>query len=217
MDNCGRSESFSEGHVFGKIILLENLFISWKEFKRGKTKRKDVQKFEMFLEDNLFNLHQELKEKTYKHSDYTSLYVKDPKLRHIHKASVRDRIIHHAVYRILYPLFDKSFIYDSYSCRNNKGTHKAIERLEKFARKVSKNYTRQCFCLKCDIKKFFASIDHKILFDLIKRKINDNNTLWLLGEILNSFDETERERERVKAFRWETSRASFLPMFTWTS
>jgi len=124
--------------------------------------------------------------------------------------------VHHAIYRTVYYIFDKSFIYDSYSCRLKKGTHKAVLRLEKFTRKVSKNYTQPCFALKCDIKKFFASVNHQILFNLIKRKIKDKNTLWLIKEIIQSFN--SRERERVKRFPklvclLVTSPANFLPIF----
>ncbi|MCX6739930.1 MAG: reverse transcriptase/maturase family protein [Candidatus Parcubacteria bacterium] len=187
MDNSRRGESFSRDHNFENIISLANLLISWKEFKRGKTKNPDVQKFAMFLEDNLFELHQELEQKTYKHSNYTDFYLKDPKLRHIHKAQVRDRVLHHAIYRILYPIFDKSFIYDSYSCRNKKGTHNAVLRLEKFCRKISSNYTKSCYCLKCDVRKYFDTIDHKILFKLIKTTVKDENALWLINEIIFSF------------------------------
>ncbi|HDQ23058.1 MAG TPA: hypothetical protein ENN28_03765 [Candidatus Uhrbacteria bacterium] len=187
MNNFGRRKSVDGNHVFEKIISLENLYISWKEFKRGKTKKPDVQKFEMFLEDNLFALHQELKHKTYRHSNYADFYLKDPKLRHIHKAEVRDRVVHHAVYRILYPIFDKNFIYDSYSCRNEKGTHKAVLRLETFDRKASENYTKICYCLKCDIKKFFNSIDHQLLLDFIKKEIADKDAFWLLEVIIKSF------------------------------
>jgi len=196
MDNNGRSKNFCIDHIFEDIISLDNLYISWKEFKRGKIKKRDVQEFEMNLEDNLFNLRDDLVNGTYKHSDYTSFYLKDPKLRHIHKAGVRDRIVHHAIYRILYPIFDKNFIFDSYSCRNDKGTHKAVNRLAEFTRKVSKNYCRACYCLKCDIKKFFISIDHDILLNLSKRKICGQKALWLILEVLESYNETERERER---------------------
>jgi len=107
-------------NLFNKIISLENLFASWKEFRKGKRKKIDVQEFERNLEDSLFALNLELKNKTYRHSDYTSFYVTDPKSRHIHKACVKDRIVHHAIYRILYPMFNPIFIDDSYSCRNKK-------------------------------------------------------------------------------------------------
>ena len=161
-----------------------------------------MQCFERNLEDNLFELHQELKNKTYCHSDYTSFYVTDPKVRHIHKACVRDRIVHHAVYRILYPIFDKSFIFDSYSCRIGKGTHKAVNRMELFVRKASQNYTENCWALKCDVKRFFDSVNHDILFDLIKKKISDSEALNLIWEIISSFNsEIQRERELIVDFR----------------
>ena len=207
-------------NLFEQIISLENLFASWKEFRKGKRKKFDIQIFERNLEDELFKLCTDLKSKTYHHSNYTSFHITDPKLRHIHKAIVRDRIVHHAVYRILYPIFDQAFIYDSYSCRFNKGTHKAIQRLVQFSRKISKNYTRPCWALKLDIKKFFDSVDQEILLKLIKRKISDPNTLGLIENIIQSYDsressltnsasslqaslghERERERERVLRLR----------------
>lgn len=183
--------------IFNKIISLENLFISWEEFKIGKTRKKDVLEFGRHLEDNLFSLHRELKNKTYRHSDYTSFYITDPKLRHIHKAKVKDRIVHHAVHRILYPVFDPTFICDSYSCRLGKGTHKAVRRLEEFTRKVSKNYTGECFVLKCDIRKYFASVDHGILLGLIGKKIKDRDMMKLIGEIVGSFDLRDKSQDVI--------------------
>ncbi len=95
--------------------------------------------------------------------------------------------MHHAVFRILYPIFDKTFIFDSYSCRINKGIHRAINRLNKFFRKASQNNTKICYVLKCDIKKFFDSIDHAILMDLVKQKIKDKNAIWLINKIIESY------------------------------
>jgi len=143
--------------------------------------------FNLFLEDNIFQLYQELKNKAYKHSKYTSFYIKDSKLRHIHKACVKDRVLHHAIFRILYPIFDKLFIFDSYSCRNDKGTHKAINRLQSFCRKESKNNIKTIYILKLDIRKFFDSIDHNILLSLIRKKVKDENAIWLIKTIINSF------------------------------
>ncbi len=99
---------------------MENLFLAWKEFKKGKGSKLDVQEFEFNLEENIFQLQDDLKTKSYRHNPYTSFYVTDPKLRHIHKACVRDRVLRHAIFRILYPIFDRNFIYDSYSCRLGK-------------------------------------------------------------------------------------------------
>lgn len=173
--------------LYQKIISIEHLFQSWDEFKKGKRVKLDVQRFEVNLENNLFKLHQELENKTYKHSSYTAFNIYDPKFRHIHKALVKDRIIHHAIVSIIEPIFDKSFIYDSYSCRENKGTHRAVRKLEYFIRKVSRNYSGKCFVLKLDIKKFFASVDQKILLDLISQKVEDQDLLWLIENILSSF------------------------------
>ncbi len=157
------------------------------EFKKGKRSKKDVQFFERFLEDNLFDLHRRLEAKIYKHSSYTAFNIYDPKFRHIHKAKVADRIMHHAIVSIIEPIFDKTFIYDSYSCRKEKGTHKAVKRLFYFVRKVSRNYTGDCFALKLDIRKFFENVDHQILLNQIKKRIGDDDLLWLLKNILQSF------------------------------
>ncbi|MBI2599763.1 group II intron reverse transcriptase domain-containing protein [Candidatus Daviesbacteria bacterium] len=137
--------------------------------------------------DNIIELHQELAKKIYKHGSYYAFKINDPKPRDIHKATVRDRIIHHAIYRILYPYFDKKFIYDSYSCRNDKGTHKALNRFRDLARKVSQNHTQTVWILKGDIRKFFATINHIILKNTLKRHIIDEDIMWLLGQVVDSF------------------------------
>ncbi|MFH1308655.1 MAG: reverse transcriptase domain-containing protein [Patescibacteria group bacterium] len=172
---------------YDDLITLENLFLSWKEFKKGKSKRKDVQEFEFNLEDNIFQLYYELKDKTYKHSNYSSFFIQDPKLRHIHKAKIKDRIVHHLIAKYLEQVFNKSFIFDSYSCRKNKGTHKAVNRLKSFCLKKSKNNKINFYYLKCDIKKFFDNLDHNILINILKRKIEDKDILNLIEEIINSF------------------------------
>ena len=163
------------------------MFLSWREFKKGKAKRKNVLEFEFNLEDNLFQLYQELRNKTYKHSKYTSFYIQDPRLRHIHKAIIKDRIVHHLVSRYLENIYDKTFIFDSYSCRINKGTHGAVNRLRRFSIKQSKGNKINFYCLKCDIKKFFDSIDHNILIEILKQTIKDKDILNLITEIISSF------------------------------
>jgi len=166
---------------------VENLLVAWREFLRGKRKRKDVERFSLHLMDNILTLHHELTDKTYQHGPYRAFKINDPKPRDIHKASVRDRLLHHAIYRILYPNFDPKFIFDSFSCRRKKGTHRAINRFREYCRKVSQNHTRTVWVLKCDIKKFFANIDHKILLEILSRQINDHNVIWLLNEVIDSF------------------------------
>ncbi len=175
-------------HTYDDIISVENLLKAWKEFKRGKSKRKDVLEFERNLMDNILCLHRDLKDKKYKHGKYEAFNISDPKPRNIHKATVRDRLLHHAIYRKLYFFFDKKFIADSYSCRKRKGTHKAINKLRYFGRKESKNHTKTIWVLKCDVKKFFASIDHRILIEILKENIEDKDVVLLLSEIIQSFN-----------------------------
>ncbi len=178
-------------NTYDHIISIENLLEAWKEFLRGKKNKKDVQEFQFRLMDNIIALHTDLKNKTYRHGGYVAFNISDPKPRNIHKAAVRDRLLHHAIYRKLYPYFDKKFIADSYSCRLRKGTHKAMDRFRAFAYKVSKNHTRTAWVLKCDIKKFFATIDQKILLEILKKHISDENTIRLLSEITKSFHSTK--------------------------
>lgn len=173
--------------TYKNIISLENLLQAWKEFLNGKRSRKDVQEFERNLMEHIISLHQDLSTKTYKHSSYTAFKINDPKPREIHKASVRDRLLHHAIYRRLYPFFNKMFIADSFSCRLDKGTHKAMNRLKKFSYKVSRNNRKTIFVLKCDVRKFFANIDHEILKKMLFKTIFDTDTLWLLAQVIDSF------------------------------
>ena len=174
--------------MYDNIISLDNLLIAWQEFLCGKKNKNDTQEFGRNLMRNIISLHGDLKDKTYKHGEYMSFKISDPKPRDIHKSSVRDRLLHHAIYRVLYPYFDKKFIHDSYSCRLGKGTHKANQRFKYFAGKVSKNYTKTCWILKCDIQRFFANIDHKILVGILREHIEDENTVWLLKQVISSYN-----------------------------
>lgn len=170
------------------IVSIENLLLAWKEFIPGKKKKRDVQIFEHRLMDNILELHRDLKNLKYLHGGYHAFNISDPKPRNIHKASVRDRLLHHAIYRILYPVFDRKFIADSYSCRLGKGTHKAINRFRSFGYKVGRNGTKTCWILKCDIKKFFANIDQEILRKILEKHLTDKDILWLLQRVIQSFN-----------------------------
>ena len=178
-------------HTYEDIISIENLLEAWKEFVRGKRKKRDVQEFQYTLMDNILALHRELAAKTYAHGPYHAFNISDPKPRNIHKASVRDRLLHHALYRKLYPFFDRTFIADSYSCRKGKGTHRAMNRFRAFAYHVSYNHTRTCWVLKCDVRKFFASIDQGILMGILAKRIADERVACLLGRVVSSFHSTE--------------------------
>jgi retron-type reverse transcriptase len=175
-------------HDYYYITSVENLLLAWQEFLGGKKQRQDVQDFGQNLMTNIIDLHNSLINFTYVHSGYQAFKISDPKPRDIHKASVRDRLLHHAIYRQLYPFFDKTFIPDSYSCRNNKGTHKVISRFRGMAYQVSQNNTKTVWILKCDIRKFFANIDHTILKNILAQYIPDQNVIWLLNRVIDSFE-----------------------------
>lgn len=176
--------------TFEEIVSTENLLEAWEEFVRGKRGKQDVQEFNRHLMDNLDHLHTDLVACNYKHGPYYAFTIADPKPRNIHKASVRDRVLHHAIYKKLYPFFDRTFVADSFSCRLEKGTHEAMQRFKYMANRASKNNTQTCWTLKCDIRKFFASIDQEVLLYILSTYIPDRKILWLLGQIISSFHST---------------------------
>jgi retron-type reverse transcriptase len=182
----------SMSHGYQNIISIKNLCEAWIEFVRGKKSKKDVAEFSLDLTQKIFLLHEDLRTKRYRHGAYEAFSISDPKPRSIHKATVRDRLLHHAIYRQLYSYFDQKFIHDSYSCRYGKGTHRAMNRFRKFFWKVSKNNTKTCWVLKCDIKKFFANIDHQTLLSVVVKHDIDTDTLRLLEEVISSFNSGAR-------------------------
>lgn len=180
--------------IFEQIVSAENLFAAWQQFRRGKRQKWELVMFERALEDNVFRLRDDLQASRYWHGPYHRFVVHDPKRRIIHKASVRDRVVHQAVVRVLQPIMEHAFIHDSYSCRIGKGPHAGVRRLEAFARTVTRNWQRPAWALKCDIAKFFDSIDHEILRQIFPRLLYCPKTEELLRRILGSYRSTEMRR-----------------------
>jgi len=138
-----------------------------------------VADFEYRLEDNLLQLRQELAAKRYRPGPYTSFYIHDPKRRLISAAPFRDRVVHHALCSLIEPLFERRFIYDSYANRVGKGTHRALDRCQQFARRFR-------YVLPCDVRQFFPSIDHAILREILGQVVVDPDVMWLVDRILES-------------------------------
>ncbi len=155
----------------------ENLRLAYQNASRGKRGRGATAEFESLLADNLLELEQELREQTYQPGAYTSFYIHEPKKRLISAAPFRDRVVHHDLCSVTVPYFEKLFIADSYANRVNKGTHRAIDRCQQFARKCK-------YVLQCDITQFFPSIDHEILRGILKRMLPDESVFWLIDSIL---------------------------------
>jgi len=172
------------------IFLIEKL-------ERGKTKEFYVKNFEQNLAERLKNLQYDLILKIYEPHYLRRFTIRDPKTRVIHSSLFIDRLVHHIIVHILEPIFEKVFIYDSFASRKDKGTHNAIERFEHFMRKVSRNGRLvknaknnnqiEGYCLKADIKSYFDNVDHEILINIIKNKINDEEAIELIIKVLSNF------------------------------
>ena len=153
-------------HIISKKELLLELYLAEEIARKHKTKKKYVIEFEKNLHKNLMELCDELYNHTYKPGRYYCFIIKEPKKREIFAARYRDRIVHHLYYNLTYRLYERTFIYDSYSCIKNRGTHFGIDRLCGHIRKASKNYTEECHILKMDIKGYFMHIDRNLLFNV---------------------------------------------------
>jgi len=175
-----------EPELYKEMCSYKNLELAYKKARKGKTAKLYVLEFEKSLKENLLTLQSELLFHTYKPKPLKTFILRDPKTRKISKSDFRDRVIHHALCNIIEPIFEKTFIYDSYANRIGKGTQKAIERFDTFKRKASKNNTRTAFVLKCDIKKYFDNVDHNILIKIIDEKVKDKRVIWLVKTILQN-------------------------------
>jgi retron-type reverse transcriptase len=182
-------------NLYLQIYNISNLMLAWRKARRHKTKKPDIIEFEKDTIGNLFKLQEELENGTYFPKPLENFIHYDPKTRKISKSDFRDRVIHHAIINIIELIFEKSFIYDSCANQIGKGNLFAIKRLEKFMRKVSRNgktngwlNTNQIrgYCLKADIKHYFEEVDHKILINILRRKITDEKVIWLIERILSS-------------------------------
>lgn len=172
-------------NLYAKIISIENLRLADKKASKGKAKQYGVEVHQKQQETNIFLLHEMLLNKTYKTSPYTTFKVYEPKEMEVYRLPYfPDRITHHAVMNILEPIFVSTFTTDSYSCIKGKGIHAAARAVEK----ALQDKAGTQYCLKMDIKKFYPNIDHEVLKQLLRRKIKDNDLLWLLDEIIDSAD-----------------------------
>ncbi|MEI6378566.1 MAG: reverse transcriptase domain-containing protein [Candidatus Falkowbacteria bacterium] len=171
---------------FDELISLENLLQSWRVYKAGKSAKMEVMEFERHLEDNLFDLHYDLREGNYRHGGYEYFRISDPKKRDIYKASVRDRVLHQAIYVYLCKVYEPIFVSMSFSSRKKKGVHKAVSCLQKTANNLQRG-RQNCLAMKCDIRKYFDSINHRILLEILTEEIVDKKVLRLLMMIIESF------------------------------
>jgi len=167
-----------------EIFSYRNIYERYLDCRRKKRNTYNALKFELNAEDNLVRLEYVLKNHTYHPSRSVLFTAKRPKQREIFAADFPDRIVHHVLVNELEKIWEPIFIYDSYACREGKGTHRASRRLRKFLRNITTNGNIKAYYLQLDVKDFFTSIDKQILFDLISKKVSDPETLWLTKTIL---------------------------------
>lgn len=170
-------------NLYEQICSVENIIKADNVARRGKRKQRGVVEHDKNLESNINLLHELLKNKTYKTSEYTTFTIFEPKERLIFKLPYfPDRITHHAIMNILEPIFLSTFTKDTYSCIKGRCIHAAANAVKR----ALGDEENTKYCLKLDIKKFYPSVDNNILKQLLRRKFKDNDLLWLLDEIINS-------------------------------
>ncbi len=172
------------GNLWPRVVGFDALWRAGRKARRGKRLRADVGEFEYQLERNLWRLHDELVNHDYRPGAFHTFRIFDPKERWISAAPYRDRVVHHALTAVLEEIFEPTFIHDSYACRRGRGVHAAARRAEHFAR-------RSEWVLKLDIRQYFPSVDHQILRDLLARRVRDPDVLWLLEQVLCSYEQPE--------------------------
>ena len=200
--------------MYSQLCSWDNLLLAYRKAAKGKRGYSNVAAFEYRLEDNLLALQRELRDQTYRPGAYTSFYIHEPKRRLISAAPFRDRVVHHALCNLITPIFERSFVDDSYANRVGKGTHRALNRCQQFAR-------RYRYVLQCDVRQFFPAIDHAILRNTLAHKIDDAQVLWLVDQILASGGGVLSEEYAMVWFPgddlWTINRPRGLPIGNLTS
>ena len=166
-------------NMYEELTAWSNLLLAYRKASKGKRGHPNVASFEYHLEDNLLQLQEELQTQTYQPGTYVNFVIHEPKRRVISAAPFRDRVVHHALCNLIEPIFERSFIDDSYANRVGKGTHCALDRCQQFVR-------RYPYVLSCDLRQFFPSLDHAVLRDILWQKITDPQVRWLVNQILAS-------------------------------
>lgn len=178
-------------NLYTKLCSEENIDLAFKKARKRKTLKPYVIKFEKDKEQNLILLRQELLNETYYPKPLKTFIIREPKTRKIRKSYFVDRIVHHAICNILEPIFEKTFIYDSFANRKGKGTLNAVKRFDEFKLKASKNNSRKCYVLKADISHYFDEVDHDILLHVLKKKVCDTSLIRLINKILKNHSDNK--------------------------
>ena len=170
--------------LWSQLIDFENLHAAYLEARKGKRYRSEVLRYSINAEEHLANLQNHLIWKSWMPGRQREFVVREPKLRSIQAPPFQDRVLHHALVRVIEPIFEPRFIADSFACRTGKGTQAAVARVQHFLRLARRRWGDGVYVIKADISKYFASIRHDILMTEIGRVIGDDEVLWLWEQIL---------------------------------
>jgi len=176
-----------------QVIQWDNLLLAFRKAAKGKRGKPATARLEARLADELLVLQAELQSGTYSPGGYKHFIIQEPKRRKISAAPFRDRVVHHALCNIIEPFFERGFIDDSYANRHGKGTHRAIDRFQRFAQ-------RYPYVLRADIEQHFAAIDHEILLQTLKRRLPDNSVSPLIDKIVASGRDVLEQEYRMHWF-----------------
>jgi len=172
--------------LWPQVVSWENLVEAYRRCRRRKRATPEATAFDFAWESELLRLQRELNEGHYLPGPYENFYIFEPKQRKISAAPFRDRVVHHAVVRILEPLFERRFLFDSYACRRGKGTHRAVDRAQGYLRRFD-------YYLKTDIVRFFPNVDHEVLLGVVGKHIRDERFMDLIRVIIASGDGVLRD------------------------
>ena len=183
----------SYNNLWNEFISFENLHLAYKKARESKPNKEKVLEFGLNLEKNLFNLKNQLLNNKYNVSKYYTFKIYEPKERVISSPAFKDVVVQHALINVIEPIFEKSFIYDSFACRKNKGIHKGLSRLKNI---IQSNNSPKYY-MKCDVKKYFPSVNKKILKKIISKKLKDKKILKILYKIIDSYNSKYGENKGI--------------------
>lgn len=200
--------------AFQQVCAWNNLLVAYRKAARGKRGKRAAASFEHCLADHLLALQEELVSERYRPSGYVHFYIHEPKRRKISAAPFRDRVVHHALCNVIEPRLERRFIPDSYANRAGRGTHRAVDRLQQFAR-------RHRYVLRADVVTHFPAIDHRILCEILHRVIPEEDVMDLVQKIIASGAGVLDDEYRMHSFRHDdllaACRARGLPIGNLTS
>lgn len=175
--------------LYHKVHDFENLYKAYLDSRKGKRWKTATNRFELNALECVAHLQKQLKEMNYRMGEYNVFRITEPKERIIKSTAFKDKVVQRSLCdNVLEPTFERSLIYDNYACRRGKGTHAALKRTEEFYRVAYRKHGQDVWVLKCDVEKYFDSIDHEIVKRLMRKFFNDDRLLWLLDMIIDSTD-----------------------------